>query len=216
MNLPAAIVSIGPDARPAFARIRLGASFSLIAPKRPDRDALIQYLSGLSDEIPPCWADTAVGSALHDLREASAAHVAVAAEDGALLQWLDSWNNIVLPLYYESPDAAAAAEQRAEAILLALGETSEIFRGRPVAALSLYEQRLAGFLKAMLVEPQLLVLDGLHERLGRAEQRQVTAWIELFSRRYPLRRMLYVGLAAIGEPQLLPGFAPLDALERAP
>src|SRR4029077_882654 len=123
------------------------------------------------------------------------------------------WGNIVLPLYYANLAAAASTERRAEAILRALGEVGDTFRGRPVAALSLYERRLVGFLKAMLVEPQLLVLDGLYERLGPAERRQVTAWIILFRRRYPLRRMVYVGLTAFSEPDLLPGFTPLDALE---
>lgn len=195
---------------PARGTIPLGTSLSLVAGTRPDRDALLHFLTGLEDELPPCWAQSPIGATLCALREVSGAQVAVAAEDGGMLQWLDSWNNIVLPLYYDSPAVAAAAEQRAEAILLALGEDAEIFRSRPVATLSLYQQRLAGFVKAMLVEPQLLVLDALYERLGAAEQQQVTAWITLFRRRYPLRRMLYVGLTVLHDPELLPGFAPLD------
>lgn len=211
MSLPSAS-SVQPT-RAERVAIPLGTSFSLVAAKRPDRDALLHYLTGLDDYLPSCWAESAIGATLRALREMSGARVAVAAEDGGMLQMLDGWKNIVLPLYYDSPAAAASAELRAELILQALGEGAAAFRGRPVAALSLYEQRLAGFVKAMLVEPQLLVLDGLHERLGSAEQRQVSAWIDLFRRRYPLRRVLYVGLTVLRDPDLLQGFAPLVVAE---
>ena len=198
------------------AALPFGAAYSLIMPTRQDHDSLLRFLTGLDDEFPVIFKGTGHEGWLHGLMEAVSAQVAVAAEDGALLSWLDSWSNLILPLYYESPKAAGAAEHRVGAIFNALGEHAENFHSRPVGTLTLYERRLAGFVKSMLVEPQLLVLDSLFERLGRVEQLCIVNWIKLFRQRYPLRRVLYVGLAEVNEPRLLSGFTSIEFAETAP
>ena len=80
------------------------------------------------------------------------------------------------------------------------------------AGLSLFEKRLIGFVKAMVLEPQLLVIDRLFEELGHEEQKGIASLIELYHRRYPLRRMLYVGLSETSS-RLLAGFEPIEREE---
>ena len=53
----------------------------------------------------------------------------------------------------------------------------------------------------MLVEPELLVLDRLFEELGRDERQGIAACIDLFGSRYPLRRVLYLGLSEVNLPE---------------
>ncbi|MEA3195542.1 MAG: putative transport system ATP-binding protein [Betaproteobacteria bacterium] len=172
----------------------------LTVPTRPARDAVLAFLTGLEPNFSGPLAD-----ALTELRDSSGNNVAIAFEDGGLLQSLDTWANTMLPVAYHAAGERHAAERRARGILAALGRRPEEFIGRPASALSLYERRLAGFVRAMLVEPGLLVLDRLFEELGRDERQGIAACIELFGRRYPLRRMLYLGFSDVR----LPDFAPL-------
>lgn len=184
--------------------VPLGARYRLIAPTRTYRDQVLRFLAGI-DAAPP---RDALAPRLLALRAAARGRVAVAFEDGGLLQWLDAWHNAILPSGYH-----AAAElrpvPRARGLFAALGREADRFSGRAVAELSLLEARLVGFVKAMLLEADLLVLDGLFERLGAEEEREVARWIALHRARYPLRRVLYLGLQDPGA--RLDGFAALEA-----
>ena len=186
--------------------VPLGARYRVLVPTRPRRDAMLRFLAGLAGE--------ADDPRLLLLREAAQRRVAIAFEDGGLLQWLDAWHNAVLPANYHAAENVRQARRRARGIFAALGQDPDAIAGKPVDELSLLQARLVGFVKAMLLEPGLLVLDGLFERLGSDEQRQVAAWIEYCRNRYPMRRMLYVGLTEVS-PALLAGFEELDAMEKA-
>lgn len=188
----------------------LGGCFLHMAPTRPQRDAILRYLAGVA-QAPEAGA---AGNALARLREACHGRVAIAFEDGGLLQWLDAWHNAMLPADYHAAEAVRQSRARARGIFAALGQDLGALAGRPVDELSLYEARLVGFVKAMLLEPELLVLDCLFERLGEEEQRRVAGWIGYWKLRYPMRRVLYLGLADAGG-GLTAGFAPLAALEAA-
>jgi ABC-type taurine transport system ATPase subunit len=180
---------------------------SLIAPTRPARDALFAFLAGL-EPLRGYWQRGGYPAALAGLAEASEGEVAIAFEDGGLLQSLDAWSNTLLPVAYHAAGEVDVAARRAAGILAAIGRQPEEFSGRSGNSLSLYERRALGFVRAMLVEPQLLVLDRLFEDLGYEEQQGITTLVELFGRRYPLRRMLYVGLTET-TPAQLAGFEPL-------
>ena len=172
-----------------------GARFRFTVPTRPARDAVLAFLTG----IEPAYHGPLAG-ALAKLRDSSNHRVAVAFEDGGLLQSLDAWGNTLLPVAYHAADEAPTAVRRAKGILAALGRRAEEFVGRPGSSLSLYERRLVGFIRAMLVEPSLLVLDRLFEDLGGEERQGIATCIDLFGVRYPLRRMLYVGFSEVNLP----------------
>jgi len=190
-----------------------GTCFKLAAPTRPARDALLAWLMGLEDTLSGIWAEARYAGVLAELRAAAGGHVAIAFEDGGLLRSLDAWQNAMLPVAFHDAQELEAAGWRARGILAAAGHRPKEFAGRADATLSLYERRLLGFVKAMLVEPQLLVVDRLFEDLGFEESRAVAGWLRLFRSRYPLRRILYVGLTEAA-PELLAGFAPLISMEK--
>ena len=190
--------------------IPLGVRCRLVVPTRPQRDATLRFLAGVDAQPPAGEAE----AGLRLLREAARGRIAIAFEDGGLLQWLDAWHNAVLPADFHAAEAVRQARRRARGILAALGHDPDAVSRWAVDDLSLLETRLVGFVKAMLLEPDLLVLDGLFERLGAEEQRQVQRWIDYCRARYPLRRMLYLGLSEVGA-GLLAGFVPLSAVEKA-
>ena len=168
----------------------------LTVPTRPARDAVLAFLTGLE----PSYSGPFAG-ALTELRDSAENSVAIAFEDGGLLQSLDAWQNTLLPVAYHASHEVDVAVRRARAIFTALGRRPEEFAGRPGSSLSLYERRLAGFVRAMLVEPELLVLDRLFEELGRDERQGIAACIDLFGARYPLRRLLYLGFSEVNLPE---------------
>lgn len=168
----------------------------LTVPTRPARDAVLAFLTGLE----PDYSGPSAG-ALTELRDSSQNNVAIAFEDGGLLQSLDAWQNTLLPVAYHAAHEVDVALRRAHAIFAALGRKPGDFIGRPANSLSLYDRRLAGFVRAMLVEPELLVLDRLFEELGREERQGIAACIDLFGSRYPLRRVLYVGFSEVNLPE---------------
>jgi ABC-type uncharacterized transport system YnjBCD ATPase subunit len=172
------------------------ARLRMTVPTRPARDAVLAFLTGLATDYNGPLAGT-----LASLKDSSKNNVAIAFEDGGLLQSLDAWGNTLLPVAYHAAGEARTAERRARGILAALGRKPEEFVGRSAGSLTLYERRLAGFVKAMLVEPELLVLDRLFEELGREECLGIAACIDLFGARYPLRRILYVGFAEVNLPE---------------
>ena len=184
--------------------IPLWGEYRVFAPTRAGRDAMLRFLAGVAGA-------EGVDEALQALREAAHGRVAIAFEDGGLLQWLDAWQNAILPADYHAREAVRQAERRARGLFAAFGRDPDSLAGRPIGELSLLEARLVGFVKAMLLEPELLVLDCLFERLGSDECREVRRWIDYWRARYPLRRVLYVGLAEPAE-GLLAGFAPLEAV----
>jgi ABC-type lipoprotein export system ATPase subunit len=168
----------------------------LTVPTRPARDAVLAFLTGLESNYGGPFAD-----ALTELRDSSGNNVAIAFEDGGLLQSLDTWQNTLLPVAYHAAHEVDVAVRRAHAIFAALGRKPGEFIGRPGNSLSLYERRLTGFVRAMLIEPELLVLDRLFEELGRDERQGIAACVDLFGVRYPLRRMLYVGFSDVNLPE---------------
>ena len=173
----------------------MSARLRLTVPTRPAREAVLAFLTGLEASY-----DGPFAGALTQLRDSSKNKVAIAFEDGGLLQSLDAWSNTLLPVAYHQSGETHAAERRAQGILASVGRRPEDFKGRPGSSLTLYERRLAGFIRAKLVEPELLVLDRLFEELGSEERRGIAACIDLFGLRYPLRRMLYVGFADVNLP----------------
>lgn len=188
-----------------------GLRLRVTAPTRPARESLLGFLTGLDEQPSGYWVEACFAEPLRALREACGERVAVAFEDGGLLQSLDAWRNVLLPVSFHAAHDSRAARLRAQGILAAVGRRPEDFMASP-AQLSLFEKRLIGFVKAAVLEPQLLVIDRLFEELGHEEQKSIASLLELFHRRYPLRRMLYVGLSE-SPPGLLAGFEPLEREE---
>ncbi|MDP2167075.1 MAG: ATP-binding cassette domain-containing protein [Thermodesulfovibrionales bacterium] len=95
--------------------------------------------------------------------------VGVAPERGGLISNLKVWENIVLPLQYHTGKIPADADGKAAGIFKEIGiERSELeeLTGRLPGPLPVNEKRLIGLVRAMLMEPELMIYDSLFEGLS--------------------------------------------------
>ncbi len=113
--------------------------------------------------------------------------------DGGLMSHLSVWKNLILPLEYRARDVEHAAEDAALLFVLCGEDEANLPRlmGSYPDALSLYERRLAGFVRALLLEPGVLVLDDVFDGLTAAEKEKAARWPEVFRLRFPFRVLLY-------------------------
>jgi ABC-type molybdate transport system ATPase subunit len=113
--------------------------------------------------------------------------------DGGLLGHLTVWKNLTLPLEYHALDMRHVAE---DAVLLftLCGEenVSDLLKRYP-DSLSLYEKRLVGFVRALLLEPDVLVLEDVLEGLSDVDKKKTLNWEAVFRLRFPFRTVLHRG-----------------------
>jgi ABC-type nitrate/sulfonate/bicarbonate transport system ATPase subunit len=106
--------------------------------------------------------------------------------DGGLLCHLTVWENLSLPLEYHALDCRHVAEDAA--LLFALcGEDLAGLRGKFPDSLSDYEKRLVGFVRALLLEPEVLVLNDVYDGLTVSEKAKALQWGNVFHLRFPFR-----------------------------
>ncbi len=95
--------------------------------------------------------------------------VGVARDDGGLISNLNIWENITLPALYHRKKRPEDLEDAAIAILSGIGmagpEMVEFMCRKP-GQLPAHERGLAGLVRAMLMEPELIIYDGLFEEMS--------------------------------------------------
>jgi len=112
--------------------------------------------------------------------------------DGGLLSHLNVWKNLLLPLEYRAWDIRHAAEDASLLFMLCGEDEAGLphLMARYPDDLSLYEKRLVGFVRALLLEPEVLVLDGIGDDLTAAEREKALCWPAVFRLRFPFRILL--------------------------
>ena len=109
--------------------------------------------------------------------------------DGGLLSHLSIWRNLTLPLEYHARSTAHVFEDAALLFELCGEDRTELQRllASYPDDLSGYEARLAGFVRAMLLEPEVLVLEDILDGLTDREKEKVAQWEKVFRLRFPFR-----------------------------
>jgi phospholipid/cholesterol/gamma-HCH transport system ATP-binding protein len=106
--------------------------------------------------------------------------IGIAWKGGGLISNLKVWENAILPACYHRPDEFDAIETRAADLFRRLGiEVSTGYMGRLPGPLSASEKCLIGVVRAMLMEPELMIYDSIFEGLypETAERLAIlTAW----------------------------------------
>jgi len=102
-------------------------------------------------------------------RNALRARIAFLPSDGGMLSSLNAWENIILPLAFHKPGKLRGVVSRVHALLAGLGaEPRELLPKLP-EAMTLYEKKLAGYVRMLLEAPELLLVENLDAGLNRAE-----------------------------------------------
>ena len=120
---------------------------------------------------------------------------AVVPSTGRLLANLKVWENIILPLAYHGSPMVAELELRALELFDEFGyggaRAQALTSGMP-DRLDKFERRLAAFARALLAEPEILVLDATADGLGQQQRAQALLFGAAFLRRFPFRTVVHV------------------------
>ena len=109
---------------------------------------------------------------------------------GGLIANLKLWENITLPICYRQGNVSDQAEQQALALLEGFG-----YRGNLLALpghLSVFERRMAAFIRAAIATPRLMLYAGCFDNLTSDQRRTLFDQAQLLHRSIPGVSALYL------------------------
>ncbi len=122
----------------------------------------------------------------------------VVGADGGLISNLPVGENIALPAAYHSVGRVVDRASRLAELTARFGEEGAALRrlehAHP-ARLTPLQRRLAGFLRAMLMEPELMVFDSLLEGISRVQAVKLGEFKRVFHLYFPFRHVMFVNFA---------------------
>ena len=113
------------------------------------------------------------------------ARVGFVPANGGLMSNLNAWENISLPLAYHAPDKLAGAIGEVQALVAELGGVNQDLLGKLPEDMTLYERRLAAYIRALLESPELLLAENLFAGLGPTKRRRAARFAEVYQARCP-------------------------------
>jgi ABC-type lipoprotein export system ATPase subunit len=131
-----------------------------------------------------------LGTEVADLPESERAalqgRVGFVPAQGGLISSLNCWENISLPVAYHQP---ARLPGLLPEVLALLGELGGVDDDNLLAKLpedmTLYEKRLAAYVRALLDKPQLLVVENLSASLGPTKRKRVARFADTYHANCP-------------------------------
>lgn len=105
--------------------------------------------------------------------------------NGGLQSSLNAWENISLPVAYHAPGKLAGALAEVHALLDELGGVEDSVLAKLPEDMTLYEKRLAAYIRALLEDPELLVAENLTAGLGPTKRKRAARFAEVYQARCP-------------------------------
>jgi ABC-type transporter Mla maintaining outer membrane lipid asymmetry ATPase subunit MlaF len=105
--------------------------------------------------------------------------------NGGLMSSLNAWENISLPLAYHAPRRLPDALREVRALVQELGGVGDDLLAKLPEHMSLYERRLAAYIRALLEEPDLMVVENLAAGLGPTKRARAARFAEVYQARRP-------------------------------
>jgi len=131
-------------------------------------------------------------------------NTAVVASNGGLISNLRIWDNLALPVQYRDLQLGGKLQETVVNLFDKCGVRDEQSLTRLLSSLpdqlSLYEKRLIGFIRAMLMMPELLIYDSLHEGLSRREMDKTARFDRVFRLYYPFRTSVLLSFEEYRDP----------------
>ena len=126
-----------------------------------------------------------VGGLPEAKRKALMSRVGFVPASGGLISSLNAWENISLPVGYHAPQKLAGALAEVHALLDELGGVEDNLLAKLPEDMTLYERRLAAYIRALLERPELLVVEDLAAGLGPTKRRRTARFAEVYHTRCP-------------------------------
>lgn len=122
--------------------------------------------------------------------------VVIVPHNGGLISNLSVWENIVLPVQYHAIKLAGTLEENVTSLLLQCGladaEAISALLLKSPDRLTLLEKRQVGFVRSMLMSPELIIYDALNEGLSRKELARMVKFDRIFRLYFPFRTSVLV------------------------
>jgi ABC-type transporter Mla maintaining outer membrane lipid asymmetry ATPase subunit MlaF len=104
---------------------------------------------------------------------------------GGLQSSLNAWENISLPVAFHAPGRLTALPAQVQALLEDIGGIDDDVLAKLPEEMTLYEKRVAAYVRALLEEPELLVVENLGAGLGPTKRRRTARFAEVYHARCP-------------------------------
>jgi ABC-type multidrug transport system ATPase subunit len=102
--------------------------------------------------------------------------------NGGLISSLNCWENISLPVAYHDPARLSTLLEEVQDLLEALGgvDDDNDFLAKMPEAMSLYEKRLAGFIRELIERPDLMVVENLAGSLTATKRKRAARFVAIY------------------------------------
>jgi len=118
-------------------------------------------------------------------RAALRARVAFLPAGGGLLSNLNAWENIVLPLGFHTPGRLRGGAGEVSDLLGGLGADPHALLPKLPERMSAYEKKLAGYVRILLENPELVLVEDLGGGLDAAERAGAAGFFPVYQARCP-------------------------------
>lgn len=125
-------------------------------------------------------------AALPALERAALQHrIGFVPASGGLQSSLNAWENISLAVAYHAPGRLGELPAQVQALLEEIGGTDDNLLGKLPEEMTLYEKRVAGYVRALLESPELLVVENLGAGLGPTKRARIARFADVYHARCP-------------------------------
>ena len=139
------------------------------------------------------------GETMNGLKRAERARlhdrIGVLTQDMGLISNLNAWENISLQAAYHGTHPVARIAGTARDALASLGAEPHRFLARLPDEMDAFERKLVAFVRLLVKEPALAVIDGLGEGLNREQSVRAARFEAEYRARQPEGTLLFVDLA---------------------
>jgi ABC-type lipoprotein export system ATPase subunit len=104
---------------------------------------------------------------------------------GGLQSSLNAWENISLPVAFHAPGRLAELPGEVEALIDEIGGVDDQLLGKLPEEMTLYEKRLAAYVRALVEKPELLVVEDLGAALGPTKRQRAARFAEVYHAHCP-------------------------------
>ena len=126
---------------------------------------------------------TEVGELAESERQALLGKVGFVPADGGLISSLNGWENITLPVAYHAPQRIPQLFGEVRELLEDLGGVDERLLHKLPEDMTLYEKRLAAYVRALLEKPALLLVETAAAGLGPTKRRRTARFADAYHAR---------------------------------
>ncbi|MGH8518907.1 MAG: hypothetical protein ACREUE_15760, partial [Panacagrimonas sp.] len=102
-----------------------------------------------------------------------------------LISSLNAWENISLPVAYHAPARLPALFAQVQVLLEEIGGVEGNLLAKLPEDMNLYEKRLAGYVRALIETPPLLVVENLAAGLGPTKRERAERFADTYHARCP-------------------------------